>query len=205
MRAKFHFPTMLTTLIAIALSGLASNAQARCATQAAGDHLKANFVISGSEINMPVGAFLLVRKKNHIGAIRLTKVDPNSTEWLGSSSYESYFQDDDAVPLTAANTIRKSGDLTLQQSKGPGRGLWIYKPGVYIALIGKWKFAFDGPSMMAMSDLSWLTGDQADHGFEFAPTSACNVSEIDVHDKNLRWFHFNQDAHLTLPISDLPK
>jgi hypothetical protein len=46
---------------------------------------------------------------------------------------------------------------------------------------------------------------EKDEGYEFAPTSAQNVAEIDASDKRLRWFRFNPDARIVVPVSDLPK
>ena len=115
------------------------------------------------------------------------------------------FQGDGSGSLLAGNVVRQTGDLHLQPSKGPGRGIYIYKPGPYRARIGKWSFGFDGPSMMVMTDHSSLTGDYSDHGFEFAPTSACDLSELDVHDKRLKWFRYDRNASVILPLADLAK
>ena len=153
---------------------------------------------------MPAGAFLLVRKHHELGAIRLISIDPTSTEWLGKSVYESFFQGDGSGSLLGPKVERRTGELNLQPSKGPGRGIYVYKPGPYRASIGKWSFGFDGPSMMEMSDASFWAG-VGDHGYEFAPTSACNLSEIDPNDTRLRWFRFDRNANVNLPLAKLPK
>jgi hypothetical protein len=57
---------------------------------------------------------------------------------------------------------------------------------------------------MEMSDSSFWTG-LGDHGFEFAPTSACSLSDIDAADKRLRWFRWDRTTQMTLPLADLPK
>jgi hypothetical protein len=54
----------------------------------------------------------------------------------------------------------------------------------------------------------WMAGTsfwKEDHSYEFAPTSACDVSEIDATDKRLRWFRFDPNASVILPLADLPK
>ena len=153
---------------------------------------------------MPVGAFLLVRKNRELGAIHLVSVEPGNSEWLGKSVYESYFQSDGTMSLSGPKAERQTADLNVQPSRGPGRGVYVYKPGGYKAKVGKWSFGFDGPMKMEMSDTSFWTG-VGDHGYEFAPTSACNVSEIDALDKRLKWFRFDRNAHVTLPLAELPK
>jgi hypothetical protein len=42
-------------------------------------------------------------------------------------------------------------------------------------------------------------------GYEFAPTSACDISEVDANDKRLRWFRADPNAKITLQLADLPK
>jgi hypothetical protein len=193
-------------IVVIVVSGAAGHSQVRCPTDTRADDLATRFVIDGGAMKMPIGAFLLVRKGNEIGAIRLISIDPTSTEWLGKSVYESYFQGDSSGSFfSAGNVVRKTGDLNLQHSKGPGRGIYIYKPGPYRAYIGEWSFGFGGPSMMGMTDHSFWKGDYSDHGYEFAPTSACSLSEVDAHNKRLRWFRFDRNASVNLPLADLPK
>jgi hypothetical protein len=195
----------LALIVVMVLSDTAVYAQTRCPADSRAEDLATRFIIHGGTIKMPIGAFLLVRKKNEIGAIHLISIDPTSTEWLGKSVYESHFQSDGSGSFLTGNVVTKTGDLNLQESKGPGRGIYIYKPGPYRASIGKWSFSFFGPSLMGMSDHSSWAGDFGDHGFEFAPTSACNLSEVNVHDNRLRWFRYDRNANVTLPLSDLPK
>jgi hypothetical protein len=191
-------------IVGTVLSGVAGHAQLRCSADSRADDLATRFIVSAGTVKMPIGAFLLVRKNGQIGAIRLTNIDPTATEWVGKSTYESFFQPDSSGSLLAKNVVRRTGELNVQPSKGPGRGVYIYQPGPYKAQIGKWTFAFNNPSMMAMSDASFWTG-VGDHGYEFAPTSACNLSEVDAHDKRLKWFRYDRNASVTLPLSDLPK
>ena len=78
---------------------------------------------------------------------------------------------------------------------------FAYQPGPHQARIGKWSFSFIGPSTLHMSSYHH-SGDQR---YEFAPTSACSPSEVDALDKRLRWFRYNPNANVVLPLADLPK
>jgi hypothetical protein len=188
------------TVVSVAVG----QAQMRCPSDSRGDDVATGFVVSAGSVTMPIGAFLLVRKGTQVGAIRLTSIDSSATEWIGKSTYESFFQPDSSESLTGKNVIRQAGELDVQAAKGPGRGIYIYQPGTIRAFIGKWKFAFGSPRMMTMSDTSFWTG-VGDHGFEFAPTSACNLSDVDVNGKNLKWFRYDRTTSVTLLLSDLPK
>jgi hypothetical protein len=188
-------------LVVIVLCGAAGYAQMRCPADTRPGDLATRFSITGGSVKMPAGAFLLIRKRKNgeIGALRLTNIDPTSTEQDGKSTYESYFQGDGSGSLSAANV--QTGKLSLKPLKGPGRGIYIYQPGQNRARVGKWSFAFVTPTVMGM----WPYHRDGDHGYEFAPTSACNLSEINANDKRLRWFRYDPDASIILPLSELPR
>ena len=192
-------------LFLVVLGGLAAssgfvNAQSRCPSDTRGGALATQFVIVGTSVKMPIGAFLLVRKNGEIGAIRLTSIDRANTEDFGKFTYESYFPSDAAGLFRSGKLVRHTGELDVRSSKGT-RGIY-YQPGLHKASIGKWTFAFNSPSRMHMSGISFW---KEDHGYEFAPTSACDLSEINANDKRLRWFRYNPNTSVALPLSDLPK
>jgi hypothetical protein len=189
-------------IIGIVLRGGSGNAQLRCPADNRADALATQFVIGGPSIKMPVGAFLLIRKNGEIGAIHLTKIDSTSTDDLGKSTYESYFPVDSAGSFRSGsvNVIRQTAEPEVKPLAGMIRG-FAYQPGPHKARIGKWSFSFVSQTMIYMSPYH-RNGDQ---GYEFAPTSACDVSEIDANDKRLRWFRFDPNAAVTLPLADLVK
>ena len=189
---------------AILSDGAGQAQQSRCPQDTRAEDVATRFVIHGGAIKMPLGAFLLVRKSGQIGAIRLTSIDPNATELFGKSTYESIFERNASPTTFSRNAVTQNGELDVQDLKGPGRGIYIHRPAGYKAHIGKWTLDFKTPDSMWMSGSSLWTG-QGDHRFEFAPTSACQLSDIDATDKRLRWFRFNRDATVTLPLADLPK
>jgi hypothetical protein len=133
-------------MLGIVLSGGSGSVQLRCPLDSRDDEVATRFVVSVGSVKLPIGAFLLVRKKAEIGAIRLTSIDPAATEWLGKSVYESYFQGDGSGSLVAKNVVRRTGELNLQSLKGPGRGIYIYVPGPYKAQIGNCSFSFGSPT-----------------------------------------------------------
>jgi hypothetical protein len=202
-RTHFMFTKrlLLTVFLGASFFGGFGNAQSRCPMDSRNSNLATQFRIGGSSIQMPIGAFLLVRKNGQIGAIRLTNIDSTATEDYGKSSYESYVSSDASISFNAATVIRQTGELDVRPLKGPGRDLWIYQPGPHKARIGKWSFSFVTPDMMWMAPYHRSPSKD----YEFAPTSACDVSEIDAHDKRLRWFRFDPNAKVILPLADLPK
>lgn len=72
------------------------------------------------------------------------------------------------------------------------------------AYVGKWKFSFDSSSLMDRAGFSFWNGDY-DAGFEFAPTSACQLSEINATNPHLKWFRWDGFTRAVLPLEDLPK
>lgn len=189
----------------LALSGISTGiyAQAPC-THASDVETKA-FVISGGAIEMPVGYFLLVRRKDALGAIRLTNATPSHSEkWFGTSAYESYFQSNATLSLASTTAVRRASSMDFRPTKGV-HAVYLYGSGHHEALIGKWKFSFANPVLLPMTNLTFWDGEMSDHGFDFAPTSACDVSEIDALDPRLHWYRYDRDAHITLPLTELPR
>ena len=46
---------------------------------------------------------------------------------------------------------------------------------------------------------------EKDEGYEFAPTSAKSLVEVDASDKGLKWFRYDAETKVVLPVSELPK
>ena len=208
MYNKSFMPSKIASLavsVGIALSCGLARPQSSSATATQTDDPTASFKIAAGSVRLPVGAFLLIRKDGELGVIRVTSIEKTcDPELVGKSKYESYYQPDGSRSLVAKDTVRRTGDLDLRNSKGPGRGIFIYRPGQYQAYVGKWKFRFSSPNMMGMSDASFWT-TLGDHGYEFAPTSAHSLSEIDATDKRLKWFRYDRNASVILPLAELPK
>jgi hypothetical protein len=94
--------------------------------------------------------------------------------------------------------------MTFSHTKGV-HAVYLYGSGHHEARIGRWKFNFANPALLPMTDLKFWSGEMKDHGLEFAPTSACDLTEIDIHDSRLRWYRYDQNAHITLPVAQLPR
>jgi len=186
------------------MSAFTASAQLPCGADGRPSTATVKFLISAGTITLPVGSFLLIRNQTGIGAIRLISIDPKATEFYGKSTYESYFQPNKFGNLAGKDAVHLSKELNILPPKGPGRGIYIFRPKGYVAIVGNWKFDFGTPTMMTMSDTSFWTG-YGDHGFEFAPTSSCNISEIDITNSHLRWFRYDREAHLELSLSSRTK
>ncbi|MCU1253615.1 MAG: hypothetical protein JWQ49_6644 [Edaphobacter sp.] len=150
-------------------------------------------------VHMPEKFFVLVRKGREIGAIRFTKINLNA-DGDGESTYESYFQADGSGSFMNSNVIKRSGEITIKPVRGVSHTL-SWWPGQHKLWVGKWWFGCMSPSLINMTSHF----SDKDEGFEFAPTSAQNIAEIDASDRHLRWFRFDPNARITLQVSDLPK
>src|SRR5579862_2024220 len=184
----------------IPVNGLA---QVRCPQDKRSDENATRFTVSIGTVTMPVGAFLLVRHGSQLGAIRLTSLTPGPNRAEGRSNYESLFLPDTSTSFTGSGVDHQTGDVYIGETVGV-HAVFVYTKGHSQVLIGKWKFYLVWPDLMAMSGVSFWRGLH-DEGFEFAPTSACQVSEIDATDKRLRWFRWDKTTQVKLPLADLPK
>src|SRR5262249_22125346 len=122
------YTTGILLIAGIALGSTGGDAQMRCPADSRTDHLATRFVISAGTVKMPVGALLLVRKNGQIGAIRLISINPTASEWLGKSTYESFFQPDSSGSLVANNVVGRTRELDIRPTKGV-HAVYLYSGG----------------------------------------------------------------------------
>jgi len=197
-RVLRHPQFALALLALMALPHIGGSGQLRSGDDQA-DH-PTRFTVSGGAVLMPKGIFLFVRKGKSIGAVRFTSIDPGSNVGLGKATYESYFQKDGSKTFSDRSAVKRSGLIDMRPLVGIGD--LAFQLGPNRVDIGPWSFGCVNPGLLDM----WpYRGEQRDYGYEFAPTSARNVSELNSSDKRLQWFRFDPDASVTLQASELPK
>lgn len=158
------------------------------------------FVVGAGEVQLPKGVFLLVRKGHEIGAIRFTSIERGADVDTGKAIYESYFQADSSDSFRSSNVQKRTGNNELRPLKGIGR--LSFQTGNDKVRVGHWLFLSSSPGAVSM----WpYRGSQKDYGYEFAPTSARDVAEIDSSDKRLHWYRFDLNSLVEVPVADLPK
>ncbi len=201
---KPRLRVVVEALIAGALVNVGGQAQqVRCPQDKRSDVAATSFTVSVGTVTMPVGAFLLVRNGSQLGAIRLTSLTSGPNRAEGRSNYESFSLPDKSTSFAGNGVDHQTGDIYIGETVGV-HAVFVYTKGHSQVLIGKWKFYFSYPDLINMSSVSFWKG-RHDQGFEFAPTSACQVSEIDATDKQLRWFRWDKTTQVNLPLSELPK
>jgi hypothetical protein len=160
---------------------------------------RTQFIVGPRATLMPVGVFILVKKDKSVGAIRFTSIEHGSEFGTGKATYESYFQADSTKSFVDKSVVKKSGIIDLRPLTGIGR--FAFQTGNDRVDIGPWSFSSSFPGNLDM----WpYRGDSQDYGYEFAPTSAQSVAEINISDSRLRWFRFDPDASITLKVSEMP-
>ncbi len=158
------------------------------------------FVVGSGEVVLPKGVFLLVRKSGEIGALRFSAIQQGKEVGTGSATYESYLLADGSNSFRSSNIQRRTGNNELKPLKGIGR--ISFQPGRDRVRIGHWSFRSTSPGTVSM----WpYRGSQRDYGYEFAPTSARDVREIDPTDERLRWFRYDRNSRVAMPVANLPK
>jgi hypothetical protein len=148
---------------------------------------------------MPENYFLIIRKGDLLGAVRLTQIKLDS-DGEGQSTYESYFQGDGSGSFTNAHVIKRSGEITSKPVRSITHTL-SWKPGQHKLWVGNWWFGCMTPTLIPMASHY----SKKDEGFEFAPTSAQSIGEVNVSDRGLKWFRFDPRSRATLQVADLPK
>lgn len=155
---------------------------------------------------MPIGQFLLIRKGNQIGALRITRITPDAqkpqpqNDWLGTVAYESYFTDGKHPLATSPQKI--SSELHFDGWTGLGHYRW--QSGRTDAHVGPWKFLFFDSDGMFMTAVNFWHGTDEDSGLQFAATSATNITGADPNDSRLHWFRFDPNLDVPCPVPTPP-
>jgi hypothetical protein len=160
--------------------------------------------VHGSGVNLPVGKFLLIRKGNEVGALRLTRISqdtktkPRAREWLGTVAYESYFADTGNL-LGNSSVVKVSDELRFGRIKGFGFH-YSWQSGNMTARVGLWKFLFFDEDGMFMTTIDRWHGADYDSGLEFAPTGVTELAHINPQDPRLHWYRRDPNTDIPCPV-----
>lgn len=156
------------------------------------ESLITNYVrIEVGGVYMPIGRFLLLRRKNELCAVKFTKVwneDPG-TRIKKYAKYISYYQNDGSGNLLSPNVKVTEG----QSSELPFRAwtrLFIWQPGMMYVQCGPLKISWGDYSFVSACE----EGDpHFDRAFEFAPTPLENINDVNVSDKRIKWYRYDKN------------
>jgi hypothetical protein len=153
---------------------------------------------------MPLGHFLLIRKKNEICALKFTKFwnEKQGAEIERNAVYISYYQNDGSGNLLSPNVKITEG----QASSLPWRvftRLFMWQPGTTYIKCGPLKLAWQYyGGVCACKD----NGPPRDYGFEFASAPWENITEVNLSDKQIKWYRYDKNREkIDIPIDKLWK
>jgi len=161
------------------------------------------FCFHGPGVNLPIGYFLLIKKDDQVGALRILKITPDyhaqprAGEWIGTVDYESYFSGSPKTPLAKGKKV--SGTLHFGRIKGFGFH-YSWQSGNEEAIVGPWKFRFFDQDGMFMTSVNFWDGINHDSGLQFAGTRARTVDRIVPSDPGLRWFGLDNNREIPCPV-----
>jgi hypothetical protein len=168
------------------------------------------FCFHAGGVNLPVGKFLLIRKGNQFGALRITRIvpdkhsKPTENEWLGSVEYESYFISKSSNSFSRSANGRHLGELLF----GPIRGFGFHyssQSGNQEAVVGPWKLRFFDQDGMFMTAADFWNGIDDDFGLQFAPTNFTQVNQLDPGENKLHWYGYDRDRDIPCPVEAFSK
>jgi hypothetical protein len=163
-------------------------------------HPKNNEVhISKVAIVMPVGRVLLARKGSEYFAIKFIEFWTGKTKEDLYASYELYYNKSADGNFSSKNIVVKKGELSFPKPRG----------------IGRFAFSFSHREIKCGDIILEWSGEgsvhfynenqeQGDYGVELAPTKWSNISEVDIHDKRLKWYRYDENRkRVNIPIDKL--
>jgi hypothetical protein len=150
-------------------------------------------------ISIPIGFILAVRRNSEHCAVKFTDYWTGESEMEQYAKYESYYQNDKTGNLLNNNAQHTIAELSRPKSYG----------------IGRLSFNFGnkdiqcGPIRLFWTGRNWVyfhkEGQaQGDYGIELAPTPWTAISQVDVSDRRLKWYRYDEGrTRIKIPIDRL--
>jgi hypothetical protein len=157
-------------------------------------------LIGPNAVVMPLGRIALVRKGSDYCAVKFTAAWTGKTEEDRYATYESCYQGDGTGDFSNKNVQLGKGTLVLRRHVGPGRG---FPAGCtnFNVKCGAIKLLWGGKGSLHHYGSHQKDGD---YGIELAPTKWTDISQVNVFDKRLKWYRYDEKRKDTyIPIDQL--
>jgi len=156
-------------------------------------------IIGQNAVFVPLNRFILVRSKSVYGAVKFTGAWSTKNGKGKYANYESYYQDDGTGDFKNDNAVYRIDELSDPELIGIGR--FALNLGHTDIECGKFRLQWTGAGFIYF----YGTGErQADCGVELAPTIWTDVSQINVFDKWIKWYNYDENRHRRIiPIDSL--
>jgi len=159
----------------------------------------------------PLKSFLIIRENENVCAIRFTEFhrghDAKPRTFFNSgheslyAEYDWYSQTEDGKRFEPLKT--NSGHRTLDQQPWFGISLHLsFQMGDTFVKCGPFKLPWTYPNNVGFT---FPFSRKPDSNIELAPTNWQNISDIDLENKSLRWYRWDETREeMLIPIAELP-
>jgi len=171
-------------------------------------------VVAPLGINVPVGRWALLRKKNELCALRFTafhhEIDqekpPHEVYWVSRySDYDWAYRSDDESDFSKSNVRTGSGHAASRPN------LWRIPRGTYVVKCGPLEAGWEYPNFISLVNKRRVSDEPyVSNGIEIAVTAWKDLKDINVNDPRLVWRRFDADQQqsagrsMVIPVEELP-
>ncbi len=155
--------------------------------------------ISSHVIIVPKNRFILIREDSVYGAVKYTSMWTTKNGEGHYGSYESYFQADGSGDFTKNDALHQIGELSDPELFGIGRLAFNF--GNFDVICGSFKLQWTGGGTLYFFNSAQREGD---YGIELAPTIWSDISQVNVFDKRIKWYKYDESRpRRIIPIDSL--
>jgi hypothetical protein len=165
------------------------------------DPLSEYVIVSPNAIIMPLGKILLIRKDSDYGAIKFIKFWTGKAENDRYATYESYYQGDKTGDFS-----NKNAEFTKEELHSPNPSFSLFGHPIAFGIrddirCGPIRLWWFGGGTVCF----WEGGQrQGDYGIELAPTKWTDISQVNVSDRRLKWYRYDEKRKDTkIPVDQL--
>ena len=155
------------------------------------------FVLDPPGILVPINKILLLRKENShgkgkiYGAIKFIEINKEKKYAV----YEYYYQNDGSGNFLKENV--KKGKKKLKDRYWSLIGRIAFQLGTIYIKCGKFKLDWTSPSWV------YFDNDSGEYiGIEMAPTPWSNIKDVNVYDKSIKWYSYDDKNEKIIEVKE---
>lgn len=152
------------------------------------------YAVGPSDICLPLGRVLLVRRQERLYGLRVVKALSNRER----NAFKVIF---DVSSLEARGWQTRAENVEERPLRGFGHP-FMFQTGETRLRVGTFALSFHGPSCVTMYEYG---SEEKDQRLSFAPTAWQAFSDVDVRAAGLRWYRVDLSRSVDVPLADLPR
>ncbi len=149
--------------------------------------------ITNSAVSPPLGFFGLVQHDNSYCAVKFMETGRDEKKQYRYALYDWHYQGDGSGDFSRSTAKHGTGKATYHYAEISSRGRLAFQTGNMDIVCAEMHILWIGDTTLTFQNAKKDEKEQEiiKAGVKIAPTKWTNISEINVFDKRLKWYHYD--------------